>query len=429
MIDLLPVPHDRFDCPCGNAVMETFGFHLPGMFPWVRTRCPHCNGEFLAHLHTGFCKGPQILFEPASGAVQATFVPPWYKNFAAGGLRSLGSPPPAVTRRAKRPLGDDVLLVNCLDPVYGHCLHRLFSIDAYRARGFTGSILAVVPHFLAWMIPEEVDEAWIVHTPLRACHLANAAVAQMTDELMRSAGRLRYADMAYGHTVDIARYAGVSPFAVHGDGSVSPPRITLNWREDRCWTARNDTLPADDAVARQLELYVLLLEKLREHAPDLDAAVTGYGRSGRFPPWVADLRLVEHDADTERGWARRYAASHLVFGVHGSNMIVPASLALGALEIVETRFWPHILVTWEWVNRMPATQALSNYRQLAASTSVSDVVSVVLMQLRRMQSSAAHALIQQLGGSDAARSVMFRHEAAFRHHDPVICHDENGRPF
>ena len=426
MIDLLPAPHDRFACPCGGGELTVNGFHLPGMAPFARTTCAKCGNDYLAHLHVGFCSNHDFIVEPNSGAVHSTVTARWYRDFLIGAAQSLNSVPASVERRTRRAPGDDVLLLNCLDPVYGHCLHRLFSLDACRQRGFNGSVIAIVPRFLAWLVPDEVDELWIVDTPLRRCNLGNQTIAAMADELAGDVARLRYASMSFGHDLDIARYAGVEPFAVRGHESVSPPRLTLNWREDRCWTAGGKRMDDKAAVADQLRLYRLLLEALRKEAPDLDAAVTGYGRTGTFQPWVQDLRIVEHDAEAERAWARRNAESHLSIGIHGSNMILPAALSLGAIELVTTRFWPHILVTWEWVNRMRASEALVRFRQIPVSASVSDIASISLMQLRRMQGSAGYALMGKLRATETAASIMFRHAGAFQHSEPIVLHDETG---
>ena len=431
MIDLLPVPDDRFACPCGKADLVNDGFYLPGMIPLVRAHCPQCRRRFLAHLHTGFYNHTDFVLDEASGEVQSTGIDlGWYRDWVAYALASAGESPHPVQRVVRRAHGEDVLLLNCLDPIYGHCLHRLFSLDAYRQRNFAGSVVAIVPRFLAWLAPDDIDELWVVDAPLRECNRANATVAEMTAHLAAGVRRLRYAGMAYGgHTVDIARYAGVAPFAVTGHDLVSPPRLTLNWREDRCWTIHGRPAEPAAAIAQQHRLFCLLLEKLREQAPNLDAVVTGYGQSGQFPAWVQDLRLLQHDTEMERRWARRYAQSHLSFGVHGSNMILPSALSMGAMELVLVKFWPHVLFAWEWANRMPASDAVIRYRLIPVASSVSDIVSIALMQLRRMQSGAGYELMYKLREQESAASINSRHEGVFRFPEPMVCRDERGDPF
>ncbi len=427
MIDLLPAPLDRFPCPCGASDLAVHGFRLLGMAPFARTRCPACQRHFLAHLHVGFCDLGNFIVEETTSAVELSLLPVWYAEFLHTILVSRDWPSRPVRQQVRRPHGADVLLVNCLDPVYGHCIRRLYSIDACRQQGFTGSIVAIVPPFLEWQVPDDVDEVWVVETGLRDCYLANAELEAMANRLAASVSRLRYAPVAYAHTVDIARYQKVEPFKATQDDLVSPPRLTLNWREDRCWTVRGEA--SADPVTEQLRLYTLLLQTIREHAPDLDAAVTGYGRSGAFPAWVQDMRLAEHDAGTERRWAERYARSHLTLGMHGSNMNVPAALSRGAVEIVEPIHWTSIGVSWQWVNRVSAWEAVSRYRQVPLSSSVSDIVTVALQQLRRMQGAAAYELISHRKDGESAQAIAARHGAAFTQPAPVVCRDGDGRPF
>ncbi|MGE0151501.1 MAG: hypothetical protein AB7R90_02705 [Reyranellaceae bacterium] len=426
MIDLLPAPQDRFPCPCGGGDLTPHAFRLVGMAPLARCRCEKCQRRFLAHLHVGFCNLGNLIADEEGDELQASGVPDWYAADATRAFQSRGRPPNEVRRTSRRPLGEDIVLVNCLDPTYGHCVRRLYSIDDYRQKGFTGSLVAIVPAYLEWQVPDDVDEIWAVEAPSYECYLDNPLLAALVDELGARATRLRYGHVAYQHAVDISRYLRVSPFAATGHDMVTPPRLTLNWREDRCWTLRGEA--SADAVQEQLRLYTLLLETLRRQAPDLDAAVTGYGRSGAFPGWVQDMRLAAHDADMERRWAKRYAASHLTLGMHGSNMNLPAALSRGALEIVLPRHWYSIGVSWQWVNRVSAWEAVGRYRQVPASSSVSDIASVTLLQLRRMQSGAGYELIAALHGSETAQDIAQRHADAFAQPEPVTCRDEQGRP-
>jgi hypothetical protein len=425
MIDLLPLPQDRFACPCGQGELNPTGFRLVGMMPGVRCRCAACGRRFLAHLHIGFGDAGDFLVDEDSGEIHTTLTQDWYITDLTAAVRSLGRTPNPVRTISRRPLGADVVIANCLDPTYGHCVRRLYSIDEYRQKGFAGSIVAIVPAFLEWQVPEDVDEIWSVDAPSYQCHLDNAHLAAKYDELAARAAQLRYGHIAYAHTIDISRYVRATPFAATGHDSVSPPRLTLNWREDRCWTARGAA--SADAVAEQCRLYTLLLETLRQHVPDLDATVTGYGQSGSFPSWVQDLRLTQHEAAMERRWAERYAVSHLVFGMHGSNMNIPAALARGAMEIVEPKHWYSIGVSWQWINRISAWDAVGRYRQMPLSASVSDIVSAALIHLRRLQNGVAYDAAGLLG--ETVQSIARRHPGAFLQPAPVICCDAEGRPF
>src|SRR5690606_29651126 len=45
-------------------------------------------------------------------------------------------------------------------------------------------------------------------------------------------------------------------------------------------------------------------------------------------------RYETADAEQERRWCEIYARSHVVIGIHGSNMLLPTAFAAGCVEIL-----------------------------------------------------------------------------------------------
>jgi hypothetical protein len=86
----------------------------------------------------------------------------------------------------------------------------------------------------------------------------------------------------------------------------------------------------DDQTAKVSELA----ECLRGHFPNIDFAVAGLGKSGDLPAWISDLRLTKLSDADEKKWCERYAKSHIVIGVHGSNMLLPSAHAGAVLELI-----------------------------------------------------------------------------------------------
>src|SRR5690606_28596791 len=50
--------------------------------------------------------------------------------------------------------------------------------------------------------------------------------------------------------------------------------------------------------------------------------------------WASDKRTTKMNAEIERDWCRLYAQSHVVIGVHGSNMLLPTAHAAGCVEVL-----------------------------------------------------------------------------------------------
>lgn len=424
MIDLLPTPRDGFLCPCDGARLTVYGFVLPGMLPFARTRCPACDRRFLSRLHTDFVSIGECHHDEATGEAYIRF-PGWYKARLEECFRTRGNPAPPLETVRRRPLGAAVAVLNALDPVYGHALHKLFSFGAVKSMaGMT--TLAIVPRFLAWLVPDAIDEIWIVDSPRETLSYWNQAVADALDGLAVKCRRLLYVGVAWQHEVAIEDFSKIRPNVLTPTSEITPGRIVVNWREDRCWTQRGRKLPSDEAVADQLRLYGCVLEAMRERSPGLRATVAGYGLYGRFADWIEDLRIDSHDSDAERTWTRRAAQAHLVIGVHGSNMILPAAHAASAMEIVPAEKWPTVMVTWEWVNAMPAQVALRRYRLIPDSASVSDIASIAHALLRARQFHAAGAQIRAAESLQARKSLEVANRDFLQIPDPIVCRDGDG---
>ncbi|MDF3073371.1 MAG: hypothetical protein K0S54_1038 [Alphaproteobacteria bacterium] len=422
MIDLLPLPEDRFACPCG-AELAVQGFTLPGMFVFALTLCPACRRRFLSRLHVDFASTIEFHCDIDSGEVHST-APGWYHNQLLTALGSRDRKPPPIDRQTRRPLGPDVIIVNALDVIYGHCLHKLFSCSA--VKDIAGvSVLAIVPDFLEWLVPGSIDEVWVVREQERA-HFCrwNAQVALDVAQLAAGRSRLRYLDLAWNQTVRIQDYSSVAP----RNAGIGPARVTVSWREDRCWTLRGRSLPKEEALAEQLRLYTLLLETLRQHIPDLRAHVVGYGSYGEFPSWTQDLRLEQHDPAVERAWAKVLGKSHLCIGVHGSNMIIPTAHAARTIEIVPPDKWLTVAVTWEFLNTMKASDAMTRYRLLPDSASLSDIAWVALVQIRRDQQRALGHAMQHAASPREALALRVEFDDVQTLPRPIVCRDERGEP-
>jgi hypothetical protein len=76
------------------------------------------------------------------------------------------------------------------------------------------------------------------------------------------------------------------------------------------------------------------IHHVRKAIPNCDFFLTGLGRTGSFDRIGIDERRIKLDASTEREWCAIYARSHVVIGVHGSNMLLPTALSAGCVEIL-----------------------------------------------------------------------------------------------
>jgi hypothetical protein len=137
----------------------------------------------------------------------------------------------------------------------------------------------------------------------------------------------------------------------------------------------------DKRTEQQTRQVVRFAECLRGEFPLLDFAVAGLGEANGLPDWISDLRLTKLDAKNERAWCERYAKSHIVAGVHGSNMVLPSAHAGGVIELIgEDRagnFLQDILF-----RRSDAREMFFRYRFVPPSTAPEDLARLASVMLR-----------------------------------------------
>ena len=240
-----------------------------------------------------------------------------------------------------------MVVLNCLDFLYGHCLLKLLNAPRHLEDPAWG-LVVIVPRYLAWMVPDGVAEVWIVDFPPgRAQRHYPDLHRRISTELERFA-EVRLS-RAYSHP------AGWDPLAFtrvpRHDFAAKNYRITFVWRSDRLWQGDwslsafvgNAGFTAGMLRTLQRNKVVRVLERLRGDLPEARLTVAGIGRDGSFPSWVDDRRIDRPgDPDSERELCRTYSESRLLIGVHGSNMLLASGHAGMCIDLMPESRWPNI---------------------------------------------------------------------------------------
>jgi hypothetical protein len=245
---------------------------------------------------------------------------------------------------------NDVVILNALDYLYGHVLLKLYNaqyhLDHHRDLG----LIIIIPRSFEWLIPKGCAEAWIVDLKLKDFTHAYDAIEKFVSNQFQRFDKI-FLSRAYSHPdyvhIDITRFTGVSPFDLTLF-SRQKPAITFVLREDRWWmTSILDYLlyrgcrklkllswGSRILSRRQNKKVEKTIKFLDKRLNAVDFFVVGLGRTGGFGPRVLDIRKSEVTSSIERYWCSIYARSHVVVGVHGSNMLLPTALAAGCVEIL-----------------------------------------------------------------------------------------------
>jgi hypothetical protein len=391
VIRLHPIPDVDHICPYCQVRLEVKGWYIPGMRNLADLKCPQCGREFYGDLPAGHGLYYPMLLEQATGIVYDEHGVDWFARWLRDSYANRVNSPIGFTVEEFRPLKQPILL-NCLDTLYGHCLLKLLNAQYYLDHHPDFDLIVIIPRFLRWMVPDGVAAIWTVDLPLRRGAEWNDWLAT---EIKRRIEPLEkcWLSMAFAHPhpedYDIERFTRVRPFPVEEwDARLERPTVTYIWREDRVWHGGNPqrlfqiqarkwkpklsfAQPLLDKRKQWVVAYrrlrwlvqklgqrigliqhpldeqkrrvVALAQALRSTFPQIDFAVAGLGRPGGLPNWIADLRTLEISEHVERAWCERYAQSHVVIGVHGSNMLLPSAHAGAVVELVPIERWGNLI--------------------------------------------------------------------------------------
>jgi len=396
MIRLYPILDVDHTCPYCQVSLEVKGWYIPGMRNLADLECPKCGREFYGDLPSGHGLHYPMLLEKATGVVHDRIGVPWFANWLRESYAERRNEPLGLEVEEKKPVQRGVLL-NCLDTLYGHCLLKLLNAQCYLDQKPDLDLIVMVPHFLRWLVPDGAAAVWTVDLPLSRGTEWNDWLAQQIHRRVEVLDKC-YLSVVFSHPhpddFQIERFSRIKPFPLdEWEERLEAPTITFIWREDRLW---NTTLfsralrraqvylnrlgggidHSSLLIHEQTRKIVKLAEKLKKQFPTLDFAVAGLGEPGGFPSWITDLRVARPDETTERILCKRYARSHIVIGVHGSNMLLPSAHAGAVVELMPKGRWGNVIQDM-LLQKDDQRETLFRYRILPMATSIDTLSNVV----------------------------------------------------
>lgn len=347
MISLTPLPALPHICPYDGRPLTTRGWYMPGMRMLAELHCDQCDRGFYGDLPSGHGLHYPMLLDRSSGEVHDRFGGGWFADALRNSFANRSNRELPLRIERLRELRHPIVL-NCLDSIYGHALLRLLNAQYHLDHHPQCELLVIVPRWLRWLVPDGVAEIWTLDVPLRESSLWSDWLAQRIAD--RLEGFVQWdLSLSVPHPspqeFDIERFTRVAPFDPQGwSGGTSRPVVTYLWRDDRPWLGGFSPLRGRRYVQRWIDRLnraaqsaaVMRLERfLRRQFPGLDFAVAGVASAGGLPTGILDLRRTRPETREEHQWCRRYASSHIVIGVQGSNLLLPTALAGAAVCLVE----------------------------------------------------------------------------------------------
>lgn len=403
MINLHPISNSYHSCPYCQVQLEVRGWYIPGMRNLADLKCSQCGREFYGDLLAGHGLYFPMLLEQATGVVHDKDGIKWFANWLRDSYANRVNSPVGFTVENLKPLRQ-VILLNCLDTLYGHCLLKLLNAQYYLDHRSDLDLIVLIPRSLRWMVPEGVAAIWTVDLPLNRGIEWNDWLAA---EIKRCIEPLKmcWLSVAFSHPhpedFNIERFTRVHLFPIdEWDTRMRRPTVTFIWREDRVWQDTCRYGPWQRLTRRlkrrrglvrhqleeQKQQVITLAEALHQAFPKIGFAIAGLGHPGGVPDWITDLRTLEISDSVERAWCERYAQSHVVIGIHGSNMLLPSAHAGAVVELVPGGRWGNF-VQDILVASQDVREIMWRYRFLPLDIAAKTVAEVTVSLLRYLPES------------------------------------------
>ena len=349
MIELKPNTYNNFKCPeCTADIIEIKEVILQGIHILAECKCSKCGLEFFNDLPIGH----GFLYPQIIGKNNLKLYSLDNANFFSQPLiNSIASKSKLNVEIIKKTYfhKDEVIILNCIDYLYGHVLLKLFNSQYYLDNFKDFGLIIIIPKGFEWLIPDGISELWVVNINLKDTLNWYTQLENFFKNEIQNHKRVLLS-AAFSHPdftkIDISKFTKIKKFEIDNFKNRAL-NITFIIRQDRIWT-----IPMYGYIFRRLEkfkfvkyynklnlliqnrLITLLCKEIKKEFPSIIFNVVGFGLFGKFNNTINDNRVEVINEIIEKEWCKIYSKSHLVIGVHGSNMIIPTALSAGFIEIL-----------------------------------------------------------------------------------------------
>jgi hypothetical protein len=352
MIQIKPVLAEKYLCECNGSLVFS-EYIWQGLHVGKKCRCLLCDKELIISLPVNQSGIEPYVFSPDSGVVRNLDGEEVMDNWYSEKLKSIADPVRETVGMEINIFNefDEVVILNTVDFKYGHSLLFLLNLQRIIRANINFGIIVIVQPMLKWLVPEKgIAEIWTVN--LGFSKLKNF-YPDLSAKINKQIERFDKVWLSKGHliptnkNIEIEEFTSIKPFDFLNVPEL--PRITFIWREDpdRLWIRNFYLLKGFKKLMlskvllpihylRVVLIFNLLKKKLDKR---YRYSVTGLGKFGKLPSYIDDQRIHAFDNESEKRLCRIYSESILVFGVHGSSMLLPSAHAGMTISIMPSKRW------------------------------------------------------------------------------------------
>lgn len=390
MIQIKPEVRVEATCRhCGHR-LESRGLLWQGMHICFRMTCQGCRHEILEDLRVGHAVSFPYQIDVSEGCFRRLDprrdADSWLGKPLLESVLHPRDEALTITREILKPAAR-VVILNCLDFLYGHCLLKLLNAERHLIGQSELGLIVIIPKLLRWMVPEGAAEVWTVDLPLQKAQGYYLDFERFVEEQLPRFEQV-FLSEAHSHPsrFDLSSFTRVS----HLPNEQTPDTVCFIWREDRLWcnTLAGKLLRRLGLsywlIALQNRRVRVLFERMRRRRPELRFAVAGLGTKTAFPAWIEDHRVARFDKENELRLCELYAKCRLVIGLHGSNMLLPSGHANMTLDLMPEDRWGNFAQDVLYQEQDPRLAAF-RYRYLPAETGLKALAFIATTMLRQYE--------------------------------------------
>jgi hypothetical protein len=369
MLRIHPSIELSIECPSDHSPLKVEGVYVPNLHCLAEAVCPTCGERYYADFPVGQAIWSPVILNKSTAECYEPLGMDWFSQPLREGFLNPEKTEivPIVHKFCD---AERIIVVNCLDILYGHSLLKLLNVQRYLDNNPDLGCCVLVPSQLVHLVPEGVAEIWEFPVSLKESKSWYPSLAKwMTQQL--TSRKECFLSKVYSHpshkVYDLRRFAKDLPNIAAEVGGNSPV-ILFSYREDRCW---------GKGLIDQERNLQKLYNKLAAIFPEMAFVLAGFGKQNNIVPSGAkliDLRIDKFSVEMDRRWMAYMSAADCAIGVHGSNMLLPSGLAKSTVELVYTSRLGNTVQDFLFSHeRQDPRDALLYYRMLYGNHTLSDV--------------------------------------------------------
>lgn len=287
--------------------------------------------------------------------------------------RLFSTPPVANTKIEIHRRRDEKswIILNTLDTIFGHSFLSLLNANFYVDQFPKHGLVVIATPELMRFVPKDVAEVWEVHCRASETELWHESLDQLFQQRCKEGEVFVASSPSHPDPsrYDLRRFGIPAPA---GKVNADAPRILFIYRGTRLWGGSWKT--ERNRLARLGEWLVKFWPKAR-------LEIWGHATLPEdVPGWRNATRKTESDYDDRL--MNQLVEADLVFGAHGSSMLLPSALAKLLIEFVPLDKQPSLLQDFLFdFNQGNLRQQIWRRRFLYGNSTLNDISPRLTAQL------------------------------------------------